>query len=48
MEATNKKNKLIGQKLTEILKLYSDSTVMALVNDTIAIGTWPTPEIPIK
>ena len=37
---------LFQQKLSELTKLYTDSTLIELLNDTVAIGTWPTPEKP--
>ncbi len=32
--------------ITKITTLYADSTIMVLLNDIVAIGTWPTPEKP--
>ena len=42
---TNAKN-AINHKIAEIIKLYSTSTIVVLLNDLAAIGTWPTPEQP--
>lgn len=37
----------INEKISEIVELYKDSVITELLNDLVAIGTWPTPEKPI-
>jgi hypothetical protein len=46
---TNTKLKVsedVSRKLFEIVKLYGESKIANLLNDLVAIGTWPTPESP--
>ncbi|MBN2347839.1 MAG: hypothetical protein JXJ22_03325 [Bacteroidales bacterium] len=46
MKKTDKsvQKELFKRKLEEIVKLYSVSTTVALINDIVAIGIWTTPE----
>jgi hypothetical protein len=39
--------KVAKHKVTEILKLYKNSTISEMLNDLVAIGTWPTQEHPV-
>jgi hypothetical protein len=34
-------------KINEILKLYKDASLSEMLNDLVAVGTWPTPERPL-
>jgi hypothetical protein len=36
----------VRNKLSQILQIYQEATVTELLNDLVAIGTWPTPEKP--
>lgn len=43
-EKTSKQ--IINEKLSEIVELYEDSGITEILNDLVAIGTWPQPEKP--
>ena len=45
-KSSHEATRLFQEKLTEILNLYSDSPITPMLNDLVAIGTWPTPEKP--
>jgi hypothetical protein len=39
--------KIINTQIAEVIKLYGNSSITALLNDLVAVGTWPTPEKPL-